>query len=74
MKCIRCGKETKVGHMERPSQQKHTFCSYCSISDLVDRYNLLLHDNYDMYKNVCELKEILDLKDTIHAYYNLKII
>jgi len=41
-------------------------------SDLVDRYNLLLQDNYDMYKKVCELKEIRDFKDTIHDYCNLK--
>jgi len=72
MKCIRCGKETKVGYVEHPSQQKHTFCFDCSIPDLVDRYNLLLQDNYDMYKKVCELKEIRNFKDTIHDYCNLK--
>ena len=64
----------RLGHVEHLSQQKYTFSFDCSISDLVDRYNLLLQDNYDMYKKVCELKQILDFKDTIHAYYNLKII
>jgi len=60
MKCILCGILTPFSHTLHDLQKKHIFCEKCVVIDLVNRFDIILSQNYQLWEQIQELQKTMN--------------